>query len=137
MPSSQNSTGPSPCQEWLDLPEEGHPGSPGLFFSWTQFPCPLLRCQSGQRLHLSPSCCPAAPAPAVEGGEQSVSPRRGTEGEEVVCVCLLPWPKHCASWQSEGAFAGCQEWGTKKENPGRLPAAAAAEAAAADPGLIC
>lgn len=89
MPSSQNSTGPSPCQEWLDLPGEGHPGSPGLsFFSWTQFPCPLLRCQSGQRLHLSPSCCPAAPAPAVEGGAQSVSPRRGTEGEEVVCVCV-------------------------------------------------
>lgn len=52
-----------------------------------------------------PFCSP--PRPAVERREQSSpTPKSGHRQGEKLCVCLLPWPKHCAIWQSEGAFAG-------------------------------
>lgn len=114
---------------------------PGLtfffFFFFLGLNFPARSCVAkATRASTWPLAASPLPSPAVEGGAQSVFPRTGTEGEDVLCTCLLPWPKHCAIWQSEGAFAGCQEWGTKKENPGCLPAAAAAEAARAGPHLL-
>jgi hypothetical protein len=53
-----------------------------------------------------------------------------------VCVCYRG-QNTVLSGSQRVLSAGCQEWGTKKENPGCLPAAAAAKAAAAEPGLIC
>lgn len=119
-------------QGQLDLPKAGPPGSACLFLFFlspgTQFPC---GCQGRPSLHLPPFCCLPFPAPPWNGGAVSVPPRRGLDGPPgggVMCVCVLPWPTHRALWQSEGAFAGCQAWGTKKENPGPCSAAAAAEA---------
>ena len=95
-------TGLSPRQAWLDLPKEGPPGLWVIFFSRTQLPCPA----PAQPRHPT-STCPqpvvTTPAPRWKGGE------RAWRGKEVVCACLLPWPKHCAIWQSEDAFAGFQE----------------------------
>lgn len=89
MPSSQNSTGPSPCQEWLDLPEEGHPGSPGLsFFLGLNFPA---RCCVAKAAIASTCPLPAAPQPQPQQwkGVSSQCPREGARrGRRLgVCVC--------------------------------------------------
>ena len=95
MPSSQNSTGPSPCQEWLDLPEEGTPGSPGLsFLSWTQLPC------------ASTGPLPAAPIPAPQWkGVSSQCPREGSRrGRRLyVCVTVVKTLRYLA-------LRGCFRW---------------------------
>lgn len=145
---SQNTTTPPPAHlERLDLLKEDPPGLQVSLFLLDSIALPCSRV--AQAAPTSTCSLPAAPpgAPPPQrwkgvSGQRPVNAHGG--GGRVcvcvcarVCVCLLPWPKHCAIWQSEGAFAGCQEWGTKKENPGCLPAAAAAEAAAAGPGLIC
>lgn len=88
MPSSQNSTGPSLCQEWLDLPEEGHPGSPGLlFFLGLNFPA---RCCVAKAASASTCPLPAAPQPQPQQwkGVRSQCPREGARRGRRLCVCV-------------------------------------------------
>lgn len=101
MPSFQTELDPHPARNGLTFQRKALLGLPASFFLGFNFPA--HSCVAKAAL-TSTWPLPAAPhpSPAVEGGEQSVSPRRGTEEEkEVVCVRLLPWPKHCAIWQSE------------------------------------
>lgn len=96
MPRPQNSTGPSPCQEWLDLPEEGTPRSSSLsLFAWTQLPC------------ASTWPLPAAPhpSPAVEGVASSQCPREGSRRgrRSYVCVTVVKTLRYLA-------IRGCFRW---------------------------
>lgn len=115
---------PSPCRDSLTCPRPALPGLRVSFFSFfllgLNFPAVAKAAQA--------STCPlsaASPSQPRRGtGCSQCPPRRGLDGPPgggVMCVCVLPWPTHRALWQSEGAFAGCQAWGTKKENPGRVP----------------
>lgn len=78
------------------LPVSGSSFSLGL-----KYPALLLRSRRAPYASPVPSCRPY-PGPKVEGVN-------GHGGERALCACLLPWPKHCAIWQSEDALAGFQE----------------------------
>ena len=96
--SSQKATGLSPSQSWLELPKEGHPSLWVLFFSRTQLPCPAPA-QPRHPMSTCPQPVVPTPAPRWKGGE------RAWRGKDVVCACLLPWPKHCYL-----AVRGCFRW---------------------------
>lgn len=94
---------PHPARNGLTFQRKALPGlQVFLFLLGLNFPAPPL----------GPFLLPPIPAPQWKGW-RSQCPREGSRsGGEVVCV--LPWLKHCAIWQSEGAFAGCQEGGDKE-----------------------
>lgn len=89
MPSSQNSTGPSPCQEWLDLPGEGHPGSPGLsFFFLDSISLPAVALPKRPAPPLVPFLLPRSPSPSSGRGCAVSVPAKG-HGGGGGCVCVF------------------------------------------------
>lgn len=116
---AQNSTGPSLCQKWLDLPEEGHPGSPGLpFFLGLNFPA---RSCVAKAARASTCPLPAAPQPQHQQwkGVSSQCPREG-HGEGGGCMCVFVTVAKTLRYL---AVRGCFRWVSRmgdKERKSRL-----------------